>query len=144
LFDPKCPTVIEFDRREEWQGKPALAYRYHSPPNGCFGYWSVRMGFFSLTRRYNPARRGRFLVDIPANRLVRFEEEAIDFPKNFGNDTWTEAATWDSVRIGDESYLLPVAFETVIGNSSDYLFRAVVEYSNHRHFQASADVKFQR
>lgn len=142
LFGPRCPNVIEFDSRQEWQGKTVQAYRFHSPSNGCFGYWATRAGILPLTRRYNPARRGRFLVDVPGNNLIRLEVEAVDFPKSFGNDTWTEASSWDSVKIGDESYLLPVAFETVIGSSSADLVGAVVEYKNHRHFEASADVTF--
>jgi len=142
LFDPKCPTVIEFEKQEQWNGKPALAYRFNSRPDGCFGYWEVnRNGIFSRTKRYNPARRGRFLVDDKAN-LVRFEMEAINFPKDFGNDTWTEAATYDYVKIGDESHLLPVAFDTEIGASTGELFKAHVEYRNHRHFEASTNVQF--
>ena len=35
LFDPKCPTAIEFEGREEARGKQLLAYRYHAPPDGC-------------------------------------------------------------------------------------------------------------
>ena len=36
LFDPKCPTVIQFEGREETRGKQLLAYRYHAPPDSCF------------------------------------------------------------------------------------------------------------
>lgn len=139
LFDPKCPTVIEFENQAEWEGKPARSYRYSSPPNGCFGTWAV--GNVSSHKRYNPARQGRFIVDDEAN-LVRFEMKASGFPKDFGQDTWTEVTAYDYVRIGDELHLLPVAFDLEVGSSTGELMKAHAEYRNHRHFEANSRIKF--
>jgi hypothetical protein len=143
LFDSKCHNAIEFEGRTEFQGKPALAYRFHAAPNGCFGYWTFKNGFLSLAKKYNPARKGRFLLDAATADLVQVEVEAVDFPRGFPNDTWKGSSAWQPVRIGDESYLLPVTFEFVIGSSTGDLFRAEVEYKNHRHFEAAANIKFQ-
>src|SRR5262249_15510887 len=37
LFGSKCGTMIEFEGRTEIGGRQLLAYRFHAPPNGCFG-----------------------------------------------------------------------------------------------------------
>jgi hypothetical protein len=47
LFDPKCSAAIEFESREDARGNQLLAYRFHSPRDGCFGNFLVRRGFFS-------------------------------------------------------------------------------------------------
>jgi hypothetical protein len=36
LFDPECPTTIDFAGREEARGRPVVAYRFQSPQDGCF------------------------------------------------------------------------------------------------------------
>jgi hypothetical protein len=80
VFDPKCSTVIEFEGREDEHGKQLLAYRFHSPPNGCFGNFMVTRGFFG-SKIYNPARAGRILIDDPEGNVIRYEEQASEYPK---------------------------------------------------------------
>jgi hypothetical protein len=140
LFDPNCKNTIEFEGPMDFAGKAAIAYRYEAPANGCFGYW-VRSGRFSK-EKVNPPRSGRFLVDRSSGSLLRFEMQASGFPKDLGN-TWTVASTWGEVRIAGVPYLLPIAMEMVTGSQRVELDRTVVEYKNHRHFEASADINFQ-
>ena len=144
LFDPRCPNQIEFEDRTEIRGRPALAYRFSSPPDGCFGVLVFKNGLLSFTKRYNPARRGRFLISDPEGSLVRFEIEALDVPKWMKADPTREVTTWEYVTIGDRSYLLPVAFEIFGGFVQRDLWHVVVvEYKNHRHFEASTNLTFQ-
>jgi hypothetical protein len=143
LFDPKCSTVIEFEGREDVQGKQLLAYRFHSPPGGCFGNFLVTRGFLVVfAKQYNPARTGRILVDDPGGNVTRYEEEASEFPKGFGADPWKQTTTWGYVTIGDASHLLPVAEDIYGGFTFADLWHVVVEYKNHRHFEASTSVTF--
>jgi hypothetical protein len=58
LFGPKCQTTIEFEGRQEAREKQLLAYRFASPPNGCFGTASLKNGFFSATKLYAPNTTG--------------------------------------------------------------------------------------
>jgi hypothetical protein len=37
VFDPRCPTTLEFAGDDELRGKPVLAYQFQSPAKGCFG-----------------------------------------------------------------------------------------------------------
>ena len=143
LFSPKCPTTIEFEGREEFRGKPVLAYRFHSPPDGCFFFFSTHSSIFSATKRYNPARSGRFLIDDPGGNLLYCEEVASEFPKGFGADPFRQTESWDWVKIGDASYLLPVATEILGGFAPGDLWHVTVEYKNHRHFEASTTLTFE-
>ncbi len=143
LFGPKCQTPIEFEGRQEFNGKPVLAYRFRSEPNGCFGTYAVQHGFIvTHTKQYNPAHTGRFLIEDPGGSVIQFESEAHEFPKDFGADTLRQTTTWSYVKIGDESHLLPVAAEVIGGSTQGDLWHAVIEYKNHRHFEANTTFTF--
>ena len=146
LFDTKCPTTIEPSGREELHGKPALVYRFTSKANGCFGSFTIRQGYFGVLsnpKRNSPPRSGRFFIDDPGGNLVRFEQEAHEFPKGFGADPMSQIVTWDYIQIGDVSYLLPVSMEIFGGFSGGHLWHVLVEYKNHRHFEAASSVSFE-
>jgi hypothetical protein len=142
LFDPDCRTAIDYVGREEMHGKPALAYRFQSAPGGCFGNFTIKEGFFSALKAYNPARTGRFLVDDPGGNLIYFEIEAKEFPKWLGSDPFKGIDSWDYVKIGDATNLLPVATEMFGGFKRENLWHVTVEYKNHRHFEASTNMTF--
>ena len=135
LFDPECPTALEFAGREELRGEPALVYRFRSLADGCFGnlYGS---------RPYNAARTGRVLIDDPTGEILQFEEEATGFPKGFVFVQRNQVMTWDSVKIGDASHWLPVAADFIWRMGNGELYRTTVEYKNHRHFEAATNLKF--
>ena len=137
VFSPKCPTMIEFAGREEARGKPQLAYRFSSPPDGCFATFTIN------GKQYNPAQSGRVLVEDPGGNQVHFETEARAFPRGFGADPFKFSLTSDYVTIGDASHLLPGAAEVFGGFTKGDLWHVVVEFKNHRHFEASAKVTFE-
>jgi hypothetical protein len=133
LFKPECPTQIGFERREEGNSW----YRFSSPANACF----ERLGPDSR-HMYNAARTGRILVDDQSGDLIRFEAEANGFPKGFPFVQRDEVETWGRVSIGDASHLLPVSAEFIWRYASALPFRLVIEYKNHRRFEASTNVTF--
>jgi hypothetical protein len=141
LFNPECRAAIEFGGREERHGKPALAYRFHVTRDNCFGAFSLKNGFLSALKVYTPARFGRFLID-EAGNLTYFEIEANDFPKGFDAGPAKEIQSWEYVKIGDASYLLPVSTEFFGDFPRSDLWHVTVAYKNHRHFEASTDVTF--
>ena len=136
VFDPQCPTVIEYAGLAEVRGKKLVKYRFHSPADGCFAF------FYFENRRTNPARTGHVFVDDPAGNAIRFDEEASGFPADFGFAQRNEEVSWDYVKIGDASHLLPVAASFTILYSSGSQSRIEVEYKNHRHFEASSTIAF--
>jgi hypothetical protein len=136
LFEPECPTTIDLAGREEVGGRPLVAYRFQSPQDGCFSF--LTDGLYS----YNPMRRGRFLVDDESGRVVRFEVECSGLPLGFRVLEQKETLTWNSVKIGDTSHWLPVAFDFVFRYVTGAQWRAAVAYQNHRHFEAATSVTF--
>jgi hypothetical protein len=81
----------KFDQREENR----LAYKFKTPP-GCFGGFTIRTNklVVSNTKRYQPEWFGRFLID-PAGNVVQFENNANQFPKDFGADPLKSISTWE-------------------------------------------------
>jgi hypothetical protein len=129
LFDPQCPTEI----KQEGHAK----YWFRSPPDGCF------TPFYLEYQRYNPERTGHFFLDEPTGNLIRLEEEASGFPPEMEFTSRKEEVSWDYVKIGDMSHLLPVGAKFVVTYSSGSRWKVEVEFKNHRHFEASANITFQ-
>jgi hypothetical protein len=47
------------------------------------------------------------------------------------------------VKIGDAFHLLPVSADLIWRMPTGALYRVAIEYKNHRHFEASANLTFQ-
>jgi hypothetical protein len=139
LFAPTCPTKIDSAGTEAPGGRELLVYLFGSPPDGCF---ATHASDINLHNRSNPARTGRILVDADRGNVVRYEEEAAGFPEKFVKDRGTVAQSWDYVKIGDGTYLLPISAEFVARRSDGSAGRVLVEYKNHRHFEAATSVTF--
>lgn len=136
LFDMQCPTALELQGSEDVRGKTALAYRFRSPADGCFG------NLYGKAGGYNAARTGRVLIDALTGETLQFEEEATGFPEGFGFVQRNQIMTWDAVKIGDASHWLPVAADFIWRTYSGDLYRTTAEYKNHRHFEAASDITF--
>ncbi|MBV8729957.1 MAG: hypothetical protein JO336_09125 [Acidobacteriia bacterium] len=135
LFSPDCPTALVPAGHETLNGQSVSVYRFTSPPGGCFGF------VYSSPRKYNAARRGRVLLDASGS-VVQYEEEVYGLPAGFGWLQRNEIMRWDNVRIGDESYLLPVSAEFIWRLDSAVLRRVTAEYKNHRHFETATSITF--
>lgn len=138
VFDPTCPTRIDFAGAQTAGGNELLVYLFRSPAGGCFSTHA----FGSLKNAYNPAVTGRILVDAGRGSVVRYEEEAAGFPEKFGKERGSSTASWGTVRIGDATYLLPVSAEFVARRADGSAGKVSVEYKNHRHFETAASVTF--
>jgi hypothetical protein len=136
LFDPQCPTTIEYQGRSKVGSRQLLDYRFSSPVDGCFPFL-----YFTYTR-YNPARTGHVFVDDPSGSVIQADDEAGGFPADFEFAGREEHFFWDYVKIGANSHLLPVRANFLVVYSSGTRYRVEVEYKNHRHFEASTTVTF--
>ncbi|MGA3026022.1 MAG: hypothetical protein ABSF98_14730 [Bryobacteraceae bacterium] len=137
LFDPECPTTLQFSGRMQMRGRSVLVYEFVAPPDGCFGdlYWKFR--------RFYPGESGRVFVEDPGGDVVHLEARATGFPGEFEMSGWEEEASWDRVRIGDVEHLLPVSASIVVRYAAGGAWKVDLEYRNHRHFEASSQVHFQ-
>jgi hypothetical protein len=136
LFDPRCPTKLEYQGRSKSSGRQLLDYRFSTPIDGCFPY------FFFDYQRFNPARTGHVFIDDPAGNIIQLDEEATGFPKEIQFAERQEHISWDYVRIGEDSHLLPVRANFLVRYYDGTHYRIEIEYKNHRHFEASSNVTF--
>jgi hypothetical protein len=140
LFDPQCPTTIEYEGRSTMggrvDGRQLLDYRFSSPVDGCFPF------LYFAYQRYNPARIGHVFIDDPGGSAIQVDDEASGFPADFEFAGREEHMFWDYVKIGENSHLLPVRADFLVVYSSGVRYRVEVEYKNHRHFEASTNITF--
>jgi len=136
LFDPQCPTAIEYRGRSNAGGKQLLEYRFSSPVDGCFPF------LYFAYQRYNPARTGRVFVEDPGGSVIQVDDEAVGLPADFEFAKREEHMSWDYVKIGESSHLLPVRANFLVVYSDGTRYRVEVEYKNHRHFEASTQITF--
>jgi hypothetical protein len=136
LFDPRCPTTLEYQGRSKPGGKQLLDYRFRTPIDSCFPY------FFFDYQRFNPARTGHVFIDEPAGNIIQLDEEATGFPREIQFAERQEHISWDYVKIGEDSHLLPVRANFLVRYYDGTRYRIEVEYKNHRHFEASSNITF--
>jgi hypothetical protein len=135
LFDPTCPTTFEPEGRVSEGGKSLSAVRYSSPPDGCEFFWQDYQQFY-------PGKTGRILLDEREENVIRFETNSQVFPKAFPISASEKQVSWDFVRIGDATHLLPVSADITIVLSTGEMKLARHEYKNHRHFEAASTITF--
>jgi len=136
LFDPKCPTTIEYQGPSKVDGRAVFDYRFSAPVDGCFPL------FFFDYQRFNPARTGHFAIDRQQNHIIQLDETASAFPAEIQFAEREEHITWDYVKIAGEEHLLPVRARFLVRYYDGTHYRIEVEYKNHRHFEASTNVTF--
>ncbi|HEY6341261.1 MAG TPA: hypothetical protein VIY49_07200 [Bryobacteraceae bacterium] len=137
LFDPTCPTTLEYQGRSKVRGRPLLDYRFTTPVDGCFPF------FFFGYQRYNPARTGHVFIDDPAGNIMQLDEDASGFPAEIEFAEREEHISWDYVKVGEESHLLPIRANFLVRYYDGTRYRIDAEFKNHRHFEASSNITFQ-
>ncbi len=135
LFDENCPTAFEPEGPVIEEGKTLTAVRYSSPPDGCEFYWQNYQQFY-------PDRAGRILLDERGENLVRLETNSGVFPREFPIASTRKRVSWDYVKIGDATHLLPVSAEIQVVLANGEMRLARHEYTNHRHFEAASNITF--
>jgi hypothetical protein len=81
VFDPACPTKIEFEGSQDAGGKQSLIYRFSSPANGCFGFYPLREARIPFRNPYNPYRSGLILVDRYGGMSCGTRRKRVAFPR---------------------------------------------------------------
>jgi hypothetical protein len=136
LFDPQCPTTLEYRGRHTVRERQAVEYRFTTPVDSCFPY------FYFEYQRFNPARTGHVFIDGESANILQLDEDATSFPAEIQFKQREEHITWDYVKIGDDSHLLPIRADFEVRYYDGTHYRIEVEYKNHRHFESSTSLKF--
>jgi hypothetical protein len=138
IFDSSRPVRFTFSESISYRGKRARVYEF-SAPKDALGSW------FSGYQTFYPAYEGRVTITEDDRMAVHVESKAKEFPPAFPISSVENAITWDWVTAGSGRELLPVTAELLLVNANErqaYLVR--LDYRNHRHFQASSSIRFDK
>jgi hypothetical protein len=138
LFDPSRPVRFTFSQSIIYHGKRARVYAFSAPKDGLGAWQSGYQGFY-------PAYEGKVTITEDDLTAVRVETKAKEFPPDFPISSVENAITWDWVIAGSSRELLPVAGELLLVNANERrAFLVRLDYRNHRHFQASSSIRFDK
>jgi hypothetical protein len=129
LFDRDCGNVIE--------SRETFRYEFRSPPDGCFSAFTVGYA------QFNPANTGEVLIDGSSGRVLHFRKVTAGFPPEFVQVEAKDEIFWESVKIGDSSWLVPVSADYLYTFKSGDVWHIEVQFKNHRHFETSIKLQVQ-
>jgi TonB family protein len=138
IFDPSRPVRFTLSQSIIYRGKRAQVYEFVAPKDGLGAWQSGYQGFY-------PAYEGKVTITEDDRMVVRVESKAKEFPPAFPISSVENVITWDWVIAGSGRELLPVTAELLLVNANErqaYLVR--LDYRNHRHFQASSSISFDK
>jgi hypothetical protein len=138
IFDPTRPVRFTFSQSITYRGKRARVYEFSAPKDGLGSWYSGYQTFY-------PAYEGKVTITEDDLMVVKMESKAKEFPTAFPISSVEDATTWDWVIAGSGRELLPVSAEALIVLANErraYLVQ--LDYRNHRHFQASSNLTFDR
>lgn len=130
-----CANTFELAGHEEFRGKQVTVYRFNAPSDGCFGPETVNY------QQYAAAKTGRILVDDNDGNVIQMEYKDVGTPPELGGGI-ERSYSWNYVKIGDASYLLPVATDMAWTIPNGGGWHVATQFRNHRHFDASTDITF--
>ena len=94
-------------------------------------------------RRYNPAYRGAIWIDKQTRRVLRIEQRAADFPRDFPLSRAECVLDYGFTRIENASYLLPAGSENIgCMSGSNSCTRNVIQFRNYRKYTADSTIKY--
>jgi hypothetical protein len=123
LFDLDCANAIN--------QAGTLRYEFRSNPDGCFG------PFTGPDSQFNPPTRGWVLIDGPSGSVMHFQKVSAEFPHDFNLAEAKDEISWNYVKIGNSSWLLPVSADYLYTFKSGDVWHVEVQFTNHRHFETS-------
>jgi hypothetical protein len=133
-------TNAAFKRRgeEKMLGRTAVVYDYSvAQPNS---HWTM---VSPDGRQYKPAYDGAVWIDRESRRVLRIEQRATAFPRDFPINRAECKLQYAWVRIEQKSYLLPWASENIgCMSGSGACTRNALEFKNYRKFTTESNISF--
>jgi hypothetical protein len=135
-------TDAHFRRRgtATMSGRECLVFDYQvEQPNS---HWTI---VSPDQRRYKPAYEGALWIDSATHNVVRIEQRATTFPRNFPFNRTECTISYSYVQIDQRSYLMPSTSEDIACMSgSGACSRNALEFKNYHKFTTESNVKFDK
>jgi hypothetical protein len=94
-------------------------------------------------RRYNPSYEGAIWVDAVTRRVLKLEQHATSFPRDFTVSRADSTLEYGFVRIEQKTYLMPMKAETSgCMSGSGSCTRNAIEFRNYRKFTTDSKIDF--
>ena len=94
-------------------------------------------------RQYKPAYTGAIWVDKDTRRVLRIEQVATAFPRDFTISRAEAKLQYAWARIDQKSYLLPASSENIgCMSGSGACTRNAIEFRNYRKFSTDSNITF--
>jgi hypothetical protein len=138
LFAPECTCSFESGGTETVDGRQLVMYSFQVPADGCFGPGQI------AAMQYNGPTSGRFWADAAQGTVLRLETVGVNTVEEFDVSEGHTTLTWDYVKIGETSHLVPVAGDYLIIFRNGRSWHIDVKYANHRHFESSIRLRFDK
>ncbi|HYI92104.1 MAG TPA: DUF3824 domain-containing protein [Bryobacteraceae bacterium] len=119
--------------------RKAFVYDYTvKQPNS---HWTI----VATSASYSPAYQGAIWIDKETHRVLRVEMRSLSLPSDFPYEKAQLVLDYDSVRIDNGMFLLPVHSENLLcARDSDLCSRNVIDFRNYRKFTAESNIQFER
>ncbi len=121
-------------------GRACLVFDYQvEQPNS---HWTI---VSPDQRRYKPAYEGAIWIDSATHNVVRIEQRATAFPRDFPFNRTECTISYSYVRIDQRSYLMPSSSEDIACMSgSGACTRNALAFQNYRKFTTESNVRFDK
>jgi hypothetical protein len=139
IFKKSCAITFDLKGRTTESSKQLLVYGFMTPPDGCL----PPQGEEHLGEIYYPGYSGQIVFDPALKAIMRVETQTTGFPKPMNLALVEERISWGFVTIGEASHLLPISAQRLkVTRSGAILIKQ--EYKNHRHFESSTNITFDK
>lgn len=136
-FAPQSKAEFKELRKELFNKRQAVVYDFKVKKAFSSNRITDRTTHQSVIAGY----QGTIWIDVETKRVLRIEQANEGMPANFAISLSESAVEYDWVKIADQTYLLPVRAELLLGSDRDrYYTRNVIEFKNYRKFDS--DIKF--
>jgi hypothetical protein len=133
-------TDAAFRRRGEDKvaGRPAVVFDYSVTAE--HSHWTM---VAPDERKYRPAYDGAIWIDKDTRRVLRIEQRANSFPRDFPVKRAEATLQYGFVKIDGKTYLLPYSGENIgCMSGSGTCTRNAIAFKNYRKFTAESTVSF--
>ena len=115
VFKPESKTEFKLADTDLIQGRRTLVFEYQiEKPFSALNLTAGGATSDSLSTTTTVGSRGRVWIDRETNRVLRFEQIAIDIPAGFPITAASSVIDYDWVTINETRYLLPTHSEIVL------------------------------
>ena len=134
-------TNAAFVKRGEDRIAQRKAFVYDYTVKQTNSHWTV----VATEASYRPAYQGAIWIDKETHRVLRIEMRSLSLPSDFPFEKAELILDYDSVRIDNGVFLLPVHSENLLcTRDSDLCSRNVIDFRNYRKFTAESNIQFER